>query len=164
LLGFNEPDLPSQANMAFSDAAKDWVTYMNPFAGKATLVSPAVTNSIQPGQGLEWLSSFLGACTDCHIDVLSLHWYGGANATDFKQHVTDVYNLGKQQKNLWITEFAVQDASDEEQADFLKDVLQWLDSQAYVERYAFFGALQNILVTDAGQLTSAGNAYNTASA
>jgi len=163
LLGFNEPDLPSQANIPYAEAATAWATNMNPFSGKATLVSPAVTNSELAGEGLAWLSSFLDACTDCQIDVLSFHWYGGADAEGFKNHTQAVYELGNKEKNLWITEFAVDGASDAEQAAFLNEVMPWLDSQEYVERYAFFGALQDILVSDSGVLTTAGTAYNSAS-
>jgi hypothetical protein len=48
LLAFNEPDLSSQANMSPSQAAASYKKYMMPFAGKAKLVSPAITNGGAP--------------------------------------------------------------------------------------------------------------------
>lgn len=50
---------------------------MEPFAGKAKLVGPAVTN----GGGVEWLQQFLGNCTGCTIDAVAMHWYDTATVS-----------------------------------------------------------------------------------
>lgn len=50
---------------------------MEPFHGKAKLVSPAVTN----GGGVQWLQQFFGNCTGCHIDAIALHWYDTATVS-----------------------------------------------------------------------------------
>lgn len=45
VLGFNEPDLNSQANTIPSVAAAGYQTYMQPLAGKSCIGYPAVTNA-----------------------------------------------------------------------------------------------------------------------
>lgn len=77
LLGMNEPDLDSQSNITPSAAATIWKTNMEPFFGKAKLVSPAITNGGAP-MGVEWMKEFMGNCTGCHIDAVAMHWYDSA--------------------------------------------------------------------------------------
>lgn len=165
LLGFNEPDMPQQANLSPSDAVTAWGTYMEPFAGQAKLGSPAVSNSNAPNQGLDWMSQFLTACSHCTIDFVVIHWYqqGTKGAVEaFKQHVTDSISAANG-KPVWITEFGIFGASAEDQAPFVQAVVPWLDSQAGVEGYSYFGALpapNDFLVTSSGSLTTAGQAYD----
>lgn len=66
-MSFNEPDLSSQSNLSPAVAAAGYLTYMQPFAGKAKLGSPAITNG-GGSMGLSWLSSFMTACSGCQID------------------------------------------------------------------------------------------------
>lgn len=74
---FNEPDNAGQSNIDPTTAAALWKTNMEPFAGKAKLVGPAVTN----GGGVEWLQQFLGNCTGCTIDAVAMHWYDTATVS-----------------------------------------------------------------------------------
>jgi hypothetical protein len=53
---FNEPDLNTQSNMTPAAAAAAWMQYMQPFAGKAKLISPAITNGAAP-MGTAWLDA-----------------------------------------------------------------------------------------------------------
>jgi Glycosyl hydrolase catalytic core len=148
LLCFNEPDLQSQSNIDYVTAASGYLTYMQPFAGKAKLGSPAVTNGNAPA-GLTYLSNFIGACTGCTIDFVVIHWYDSAtNYAYFKSHVEDAYNAGGG-RPVWITEFGASGSLDE-QNTFLEIVMPWLDAQPYVERYAYF-------MCEDGILTSSGN-------
>ncbi|MCP6135258.1 glycoside hydrolase family protein, partial [Klebsiella pneumoniae] len=64
ILGFNEPDMESQAAMSSSDAANYYREYISPLSGKAKLVSPAVTNGVGADKGLDWMRNFLNSCTD----------------------------------------------------------------------------------------------------
>jgi len=48
--------------------------YMEPFAGKAKLGSPAITFA-GPPSGLTYLEWFMGNCTGCTIDFINIHWY-----------------------------------------------------------------------------------------
>jgi len=112
-------------------------------------------------------SIFLGNCTGCHFDFAAIHWYqdcvpgGSESGSDwFKSNVTNAYNvLGLP---VWITEFQCY-GSDDQQIAFLQSVLPWLDSQNYVERYAYFGVFPDYLVNDGGSgLSDIGLAYATA--
>lgn len=63
---------------------------MQQFAGKAKLVSPAVTNGAPP-LGLGWLDSFLALCSDCTIDVIAIHIYDQpSNLAYFQKYISDV--------------------------------------------------------------------------
>lgn len=76
---------------------------MEPFAGKAKLVSPAVTNGAPPSMGTGWLDSFLAACTGCHIDAIAIHIYDSAtNTAYFQNYISSV--ASKYGKPVWVTE------------------------------------------------------------
>jgi hypothetical protein len=74
LLGFNEPDLSTQAHMTVAEAVSAWQQFMEPLACSARLAAPAVTNGGAPF-GLAWLSSFLESCQGCSVDVIPIHWF-----------------------------------------------------------------------------------------
>lgn len=155
ILGFNEPDYSLQANLDTASAAAGWKTYLEPYAGKAKLGSPAVTNGAAP-MGLQWLEGFITACADCTIDFVCIHWYNGGSAADFKAYVAQAYAAGKN-RPLWITEFQAP-GSDAEQQAFLEIVLPWLDSTPMVERYAYFMARDGILISGTS-LSALGSTY-----
>ncbi|QDS69752.1 hypothetical protein FKW77_010142 [Venturia effusa] len=163
LLGFNEPDHGEQANMAVSAAVSGWKTNMEPFYGKAKLISPAVTNGGSP-MGLTYLSNFVSQCTDCHIDACAIHWYDSAtNIAYFKAYIPQAREACGG-KPLWITEFGAS-GTDEQIVTFLQTVLPWLDSLDYVERYAYFFAAASTngqyLVNSAGTgLSTIGEVFN----
>jgi hypothetical protein len=84
LLGFNEPDLNTQANMSPQAAADAWRQHMQPYAGRAKLVSPAITNGAPP-MGTGWMDAFLVACTGCQIDAIAIHIYDSASNVPYFQ-------------------------------------------------------------------------------
>ncbi|THV74823.1 hypothetical protein D6C78_08155 [Aureobasidium pullulans] len=146
LMSFNEPDMTAQANMSPEDAASAFKTYMMPFAGQAKLGAPAVTNG-GGSMGLNWLSAFLEACDGCQIDFVSIHWYDSAsNTAYFKEHVQNATTVAGG-KPVWVTEFAPTGASDSQVATFLEDVMPWMDSQDFVERYSYFMASDGALIS-----------------
>lgn len=143
LLAFNEPDTccagcggscidaPTAAN-----AYRQWI---QPYAGTLALGSPAVTNGVGDGIGLSWLHDFVGNCTGCQVDFVTVHWYGDVNnPKSFKDYLKGCWE--QFQKPIWLTEFGVNSGTEEQIAGFLMAVLPWLDRQAYVERYAYFMA------------------------
>jgi hypothetical protein len=147
LLAFNEPDLSSQSNIGYQAAADGYMTYMQPYAKKAQLGAPAVTNgNPDSGMGLGYLKNFLSACTECTIDFVPIHWYDSAtNIPYFKSYIQQAYEAGGN-RNLWITEFGASGSAAEQQT-FLETVLPWLDAQDYVERYAYFMVSDGSMVT-----------------
>jgi hypothetical protein len=142
ILGFNEPDLPAQANMAPVDAMNAYKQYITPFKDQATLVTPAVTNSGSAGQGLDWMDKYLTACAGtCGQTAMAIHWYGPADINSFQQYVNQAIALARKHGifKVWMTEFAATtDAAS--QAQFLQQAIPWLNSQDAVERYAYFMA------------------------
>ena len=169
LLGFNEPDLcvagAGASCMEMDYAVKAWKQYMEPFAGKALLGSPAVTNGGSP-LGLTWLSNFMGNCTGCHIDFINIHWYSNkwAGANYFKQQVQAAHAMSGG-RPVWITEFGL-DNSDgtyttAELQSFLEEVMTWMDETDYVQRYAYFMDTTGMLMNSAGtDMSDTGNVYN----
>lgn len=154
LLGFNEPDHTEQANLSPQTAATAYKTYMTDnFAGKAKLISPAVTNGAAP-MGLTWLSSFMSYCTDCEIDAVAVHWYDVSTNTEyFKSHIEDAHTQSG--LPVYLTEFGTTDGNDQA---FLAAVLPWLDAQDYVQKYAYFMASDGKLISGTS-LSAAGDTY-----
>ena len=79
---------------------------MEPFAGKAKLCSPAITNGGAP-MGTAWLESFLSECNDCTIDCIAFHIYDSAtNVQYFKNYITDFVNKysNNGQLEIYLTE------------------------------------------------------------
>jgi hypothetical protein len=66
------------------------------------------------------------------------------NASAFKDYVMQAHeDVGY--RLVWITEFQGPSLKEEEIA-FLEEVLPWLDSQDYVNRYAYFMAFKGSLI------------------
>jgi hypothetical protein len=103
-------------------AADAWKQYMQPFAGKAKLVSPAITNGGAPA-GEAWLDAFFAACHGCTVDAVAIHIYDSAtNEAYFKSYIPagercravlawtatlNPFIAGKKYKKpVWVTEFA----------------------------------------------------------
>lgn len=155
LFSFNEPDHWEQANISPQVAADGYKQYMQPYAGKAKLGAPSVTNG--GGQmGLNYLSNFLNACSGCTIDFINVHWYNGGNTEAFKKHLQNAYEVGGK-RPVWITEWQAP-GSVPEQVAFLKEILPWLDSQDWIERYSLFMASEGLMMSGNG-LSEVGKAF-----
>ncbi|KAK5801202.1 hypothetical protein VI817_003414 [Penicillium citrinum] len=164
ILGFNEPDMASQASMSASEAAGYYQNYITPYAGKAKLISPAVTSSTTDGQGLSWFQSFMDQCTSCDISGLAVHWYGN-NIDEFKTFVQQAIDTASSYSlsEVWITEFAlsadVNGIVDQTTTNsFVSEAISYLDSQSAVTRYSYFMAADNYLLSG-GSLNSVGQTY-----
>ncbi|CAF1280022.1 unnamed protein product [Didymodactylos carnosus] len=147
VLGFNEPDHAEQAHMSPSQAVTLWKQHIQPLKNKGiALGAPAVSSGPS-----------------------AIHWYG-TSITEFKSYVEKVHNIYPS-KPIWVTEFAcISPASLSEVSAFLEKAMPWLDSQSYVAKYSWFGAMpQNLvnsyvgqnaaLMDNNGQLTSLGKLY-----
>ncbi|KAF2878026.1 hypothetical protein BDV95DRAFT_8699 [Massariosphaeria phaeospora] len=175
VMSFNEPDQCGNggAHACMQDIDRTvsahirWIEPLRKYGDKIKLGSPAVTNGHQDpatGQkmGLDYLGHFLDWCIGCKIDFINIHWYGNHwEAEQFKQFVRDA--RGKADgRAIWITEFGLLTANDEEKKSFLGEVLPWLDEQGDVDRYCFFWAVRGQLVREDGRgLSAHGQFYNT---
>lgn len=157
LMSFNEPDLSSQSNLSPAAAAAAYMTYMQPYAGKVKLGSPAVTNG-GGAMGLDWLAAFLVECSACTIDFVPIHWYDSySNTGYFESHVTNASAVAGG-RPVWVTEFGCTSGTDDQISGFLETVMPWMDSQSFVERYSYFMVADGLLVSG-GATTSYGATY-----
>ncbi|MER7977247.1 glycosyl hydrolase [Streptomyces sp. NPDC095817] len=145
LLGFNEPDSPTQANMTPEQALDQWPRLE---ATGLRLGAPAVATGADVAGG--WLDRFMqgAAQRGLRVDFIPVHWYGadfGPDAANqlrgYLQAVHDRYH-----KPVWLTEYGLIDfskgtpryPSQQEQTDFIRSSTQMLDGLDFMERYAWF--------------------------
>jgi len=144
LLGFNEPDFGSQANMSVPQALDLWPQLM---ATGMRLGSPApATHAADPGG---WLDQFMAgaAARGYRVDFIALHWYGSDFSPDavhqLSRYLQATYD--RYHKPIWLTEYALIKfgatttyPSQAQQADFVRASTAMLERLPYVERYAWF--------------------------
>lgn len=146
---------------------------MQPFAGQALLATPAVTNG-GGATGLNFLSSFLDACTGCHFDMINIHHYVDRSSTNVDQAVsalksyieTNVPALQAKHPSIqglpiMIGEFWLRNASPAEGGTYLESIMPYLDANTNIIGYQAFGGLWtgNFITSDGNGLTPAGTAY-----
>ncbi|KAI4856182.1 hypothetical protein E4T45_02364 [Aureobasidium sp. EXF-8846] len=170
LMSFNEPDfcISGSACLNVSTAVSYHRQYLQPFAGKALIGAPAITNSAGTDanpMGLQYLEYFLGNCTGCDIDFINLHWYSNkyAGASYFEYYINSARAVAGG-RPIWITEFGLDNEfsyTDAELQALLQKVMPWLDQQPDVARYAYFMDAPGILINSAGNaISGTGIVYN----
>ena len=173
LLGFNEPNFGSQANISAAQAAARWpdVEQVADAHGLA-IVSPAVNfcgGNCQDTNPFDYLDDFFAACNGCRVDAVAFHIYvgcrpSGDNKAEWLINHIETYKQRFSQP-LWLTEFACDDATSfGDQVAFLEDAVAYLENEPRIQRYAWFsGRFQGIpyvnLLGDDGELTPLGEAY-----
>ena len=174
-MGFNEPDIDSQANLPVDQAVELWKAHVLPVKAKLKGVrfgSPAVSNG---PAGIPWLKEFfgkLGGLDSSGVDFIVIHYYG-PDVNHFRNYLTEVHSVFK--RPIWITEFACTNwnpAAPVNHGEVLKsmrEALEFLDKTPFVERYSWFGAMEDVgeavgrsngLQKD-GKLSEAGSMYTT---
>ncbi|KAL6711899.1 hypothetical protein ACN47E_002942 [Coniothyrium glycines] len=164
VMSFNEPDQVGGggSNIPLADAVAAHKQYIQPLASQGLRIgSPAVTNGNTADKGISYLKNFIAGCTGCQIDFVVAHYYAWDKAEDFKNYLTTFHQTFN--KPVWVTEFGVTEGN---AAEFLTQVLPWLDSQDWIERYAYFMVApqndQQLLINANGQgLSSVGQVYAT---
>jgi len=172
LLGFNEPNFTTQANMTTEEAAAVWPrleAIADDYGLK--LVSPAVNycdNCVDiPGTDNDsdptaWLDAFFAACPDCRVDYIAVHWY--ACSVDALSWYIDMFK--KYNRPIWLTEFACWENNPtlDDQMSYMIGALNYLEQDSSVFRYAWFTGRSdgpNISIFDdaSGTLTPLGDLY-----
>jgi hypothetical protein len=144
-LGFNEPDIGSQANLKVDEVLELWTKHVVPARQKFKfrLGAPAVSSA---PEGRVWLRGFFDAQGEegrAKIAFLPVHWYG-RDVPELETYLRSMHEeFGK---SLWVTEYACvrmdgQRASGDEVEAFMKASLSLLESLDFVEKYAWFGAM-----------------------
>ncbi|KAF8153685.1 glycosyl hydrolase catalytic core-domain-containing protein [Mycena galopus ATCC 62051] len=142
LLGFNEPDISSQANMSPATAAQVWMQEIHPWAAKGVkLGSPAVAYN------LDWTASFLTELKNRggHVDFVTVHWYGSyKDIATFQNFVSTAHS--RFGYHIWVTELGVTSASkptQQQTKNFMMNAYSWMDSTGYVDRASWFGCFES---------------------
>lgn len=145
LLGFNEPDLPDQANMTPEQALDLWPKLA---ATGLRLGSPAVAHSGDKAGG--WLDRFMtgAAQRGLRVDFIAVHWYGSDFSEAAVGHLRNYLDAvhARYGKPVWLTEYSLIDfssgspryPSQAQLAAFARGSSAMLESLPYVERYAWF--------------------------
>jgi hypothetical protein len=137
--------------------------FIQPLAAQGLRIgSPAVTNGNEAGKGINWLKQFMNGCSDCQIDFVVAHYYSWDKPEDFKKYLQNFHDTFN--KPVWVTEFGVTEGNTDE---FLKQVLPWMDSQPWIERYAYHmvaptADVQYLISADGKGLSSTGQVYASA--
>jgi hypothetical protein len=159
VMGFNEPDDCSGQSGQYPSGATQYklcnedvaVTYYkNLMKTGMRLISPGCREEGALNNG--WLETFItkAKAQDVRIDAIAVHWYDwGSNPTvntnptaaqvfsRFQNYINTVYSVHG--LPIWITEFNANPArSQAVNAAFMDLALDWLDSQPFIERYAWF--------------------------
>ena len=142
LLAFNEPNLTDQANMTPSKAAELWPPVVD-LAKELNLklVSPAMNYGTLAGYSdpIKWLDEFFAQPNVDINDIyaISIHCYmSSASAVQGYVEKFEKFN-----KPIWMTEFCAWDpvpGSVTTQMDYMCAVLNYLEANPKVERYAWF--------------------------
>ncbi len=174
LLGFNEPDMGGQANMAVEDALAAW-----PELEKTgmRLGSPAVAFGADAEDG--WLDRFMTGAKDrgLRVDFITLHWYGSDFSAAAVGHVLGYVDAvhRKYRLPIWVTEYGLMNfggspkyPTGAQAAAFIEGSTRGMESRRFVERYAWFGlpavgdSVAFGLYRDGDTPTEAGRAYRAA--
>lgn len=175
LLGFNEPNFKSQANLSPTEAAAKWPDLENIAQQKnMKLISPAVNYCGPSANCYEtdpyvYLDKFFAACKNCQVDYIAMHWYACK-----REYLANYLNgFKKYNKQLWVIEFSCGDGDDNAkslagQKSYMDEALKELESNPLVFRYSWFSsrtqAIPNVnLLGSSGVLTDLGNQYFNAS-
>jgi len=171
LLGFNEPDSSSQANMSVSSALAEWPLLLS---SGLRVGSPAVTDGGRGG----WLYPFMSQADSngLRVDFVAIHYYQSHNPADPSGCASQMYNFlldvwNHTRRPIWITEwnnganwtdsqwpvptYAQQQAC-------ISAMINMLESTPFVERYALYNWVEDgrSLVTSSNTVTPAGLTYS----
>ncbi|BCX47245.1 glycosyl hydrolase [Haloferula helveola] len=163
LLGYNEPERKDQANMPMEKALELWPQLVQLAEAKnLKLGSPAPSSD---DGGMRYLDEFMKQAKrkKLRVDFVAVHWYRSRDPDAFEDFVKDLAK--KYRLPIWITEFNGWSGPEDENYDFLKDALRFLERDRKVERYAYFepgaGKPHSLLKPD-GSLTRMGELYRDA--
>jgi hypothetical protein len=198
IMAYNEPDgdgATGGSNVDPQTAAENWIAQIEPLRELGIKTgAPAVTGS---PRGHTWLQSFFTACADlgtnCTVDFIPVHWYGNfeglashlgevsATYVIFPQFLSLLFRLFHSLQtiadklsnrypniSIWITEYALNDASLTDSQYFFKTSAEYFDRLDSVDRYSYFGSFRSdvsnvgpnaAMLTQDGKLTDIGSWY-----
>ena len=170
LLGFNEPNFKAQSNLTPQAAATYWPSLQANARGAGALVVGPALNFCGPAASCNgtdpyvYLTDFLGACTNCQVDHIAVHWYD--DVPSLRAYIESNASLaGWEQfgKPIWLTEFSLNgNATVAQQEAFMRQAIPYLEGHPSVFRYSWFSAdpIPNAkLINSDGSPTALGQVY-----
>lgn len=150
LLGFNEPNFKSQANMTPQEAAEAWPE-VQALAKELNLQLVAPVLNYSPDapytNPLTWMDEFVALVGKDAFDFTAIHNYGGLGVmVDLATNFHDRYG-----KDVWVTEFCFwpntgnnnSTVTPDNQIKSMVETLEWLETTDWIFRYAWFKAIGN---------------------
>jgi hypothetical protein len=160
LLGFNEPDQDTQANMSLELMLKRWPKMLE---SGMRVGSPAVASD------LNLLYAFMDRCDalNYRVDFVAIHDYGEGTAQAFYNKCKTIYDRTK--RPIWIKEFNFGGTwtpgrpTYAQSAARIKEIIERYDTEGIIERYAifnfdetdqnravFYNPVENLVITPLG--------------
>lgn len=172
VLGYNEPDSSSQANMPVSAAISAWGDLL----GTGLRVgSPATTD----GGPNSWLFPFVTQADSAglRVDFICAHYYQAHNPADSAGCAAQMYNFlqniwNNTHRPIWVTEWnnganwtdnnPWPPPSYAQQQACIQAMVNMLESTPFVERYGLYNWVEDTrsLVTSSNTVTLAGTVYS----
>lgn len=143
IMGFNEPDSASQANISAANAAALWRQIEQKYPSRK-LVSPAPS-----GANPNWLVSFRDAYvaaygTPPRLDALAVHCYAWSVSTCITQtQMFDTWATSWGTPEVWVTEFSFPPSAPSSQAQAIQEgqtYISWMESDPMVAHFAWFAS------------------------
>lgn len=172
VLGYNEPDNTSQANLSVSTAISSWGDLL---ATGLRIGSPATTD----GGRSSWLYPFVSQAdaAGLRVDFVAVHYYWGWNPADPSGAANQMYNFlldiwNNTHRPIWITEWnnganwtdnnPYPPPTYAQQQACIAVMTQMLENTPFVERYALYNWVEDVrsLVTSSNTITAAGTTYS----
>jgi len=175
LLGFNEPNFKSQANMKPSEAASQWkdleiiadqynLKLVSPAVNYCSTTDAVTENGITYTDPVQYLDDFFKACPNCRVDYIAVHCYMNY-ASALQSYIA---KFKKYNKPIWLTEFCGWESgiTPTIQRTLMVKAVDYLENDSAVFRYSWFNSsntgspYMQILQGDTfGSLTEMGNIY-----
>lgn len=174
LLGFNEPNFTTQANLTPKQVAALWPKLEKIASDYGLkLVSPAVNycdkcvsdGGVTYSDPVAYLDAFFASCPTCKVDYIAVHnymCYSGALSS-----YIDLFK--KYNKPIWLTEFACWDQQNitlDMQKSYIMGALDYLENEPSIFRYSWFNGDRSgkypyldLFKQQSGELTELGTIY-----
>ena len=172
VLGYNEPDNTSQANLPVSTAVSSWGDLL----GAGLRVGSPATTDAGPSS---WLFPFISQADSAglRVDFVAIHYYQAHDPTDPAGCASQMYDFllnlwNNTQRPIWVTEWnnganwtdndPYPPPTYAQQQACIAAMVNMLESTPFVERYALYNWVEDTrsLVASSNTVTPAGVTYS----
>jgi hypothetical protein len=130
ILGFNEPNFKSQANLTPTQAAAKWplieriaklynLKIVGPALNYCSTTGAVSENGVTYTDPIQYYDDFFKACPNCKVDYIAMHNYMNSELAV----ENDIARYKKYGKPIWLTEFCQYDGTQTLTPDTQKDYM-----------------------------------------